>query len=92
MGTLIQPQSFAMGLVDANGRPLVRVKMVRNPMLDYPRNWKCWCGKEPARAAKKCCLPHMAAAVPEKDAEIGRGYMEYVRAQFGKRDSVEAEG
>lgn len=91
MSGIIQRRSFAAGLVDANGRPLVRVKMVRNPMLDYPRNWKCWCGKEPARAAKKCCLPHMAAAIPEADAKIGQDYMAYVKSHYGKTDQMGAD-
>jgi hypothetical protein len=76
-------------LLDAQGRPLVRLKMVKNPMLEYPRNWKCWCGAN--KQAKKCCLPKMTPVIPERDAEIGLSYMAYVKENYGKQTEVKDE-
>ncbi len=72
--------SASTGLVSINGKPLE--KMVRNPMLDYPPFWKCWCGKE--SQAKKCCLPKMALTIPESELPLGQKYMAYVKENFGK--------
>lgn len=44
-----------------------------NPMLKYPRNAICFCGKPEKKTEKllkfkKCCLPRMSLCIPIKDA------------------------
>ena len=64
-------------LVDLRGKPLNQA-MVRNPMLDYPKNLRCWCGRG-NKKFKNCCLPKMQKMVPVRDCKVADKYMEYVR-------------
>lgn len=49
---------------------------VENPLLKYPRNMQCWCGKE--YKAKMCCLPRQAPVVEYQQGLVLRGYMAHV--------------
>ena len=76
------PPGDTMGeLVDLHGKPLNQA-MVRNPMLDYPHNLRCWCGRS-NKKFKNCCLPKMQKMVPVQDCKVADKYMEYVRETLG---------
>lgn len=46
-----------------------------NPLLGYPPNIHCWCGK--LKKAKMCCLPRVNKAVP---IGVGEKLKEYMKA------------
>jgi hypothetical protein len=52
----------------------VQAGMVWNPMLGYPRNMKCFCGKT-ALKAKRCCIPKLMPAVTKEVADQLNRYM-----------------
>lgn len=39
-----------------------------NPLIGYPRNKGCWCGS--GDKAKRCCMPHIARALPRNEAAV----------------------
>jgi hypothetical protein len=68
-------------LVNIFGKPIT-AKMVRNPMLDYPKQAACWCGSN--KKAKVCCIPKMSKVIPEFDAEFGIGFVKFAKEQLAK--------
>ena len=85
---------FLMGSVKIPYKPKLvgpdgqDVKMVKNPMLDYPGNVKCWCGAK--KLAKNCCKPKMSKEIPIGDAYLGAMYMKHVKEQMGAPYEVQA--
>ena len=57
-----------------------------NPLLKFPPNLRCFCGAEPEKPAKRCCLPKMSLKVPDTDAQLGRDFMSWVLKRLGMGD------
>lgn len=49
-----------------------------NPLLKYPPNLQCFCGKTILKA-KRCCLPKLKPAVPVKYANMFKQYMKEIK-------------
>lgn len=54
------------GLKEKKTEPQIR--MTSNPLLEWPRNYKCVCGS--GKKFKACCLPTLSTKVTFEDAEI----------------------
>lgn len=59
---------------ERRGAYIPKENCAANPLLNYPRNKICFCGKTQLKA-KKCCMPKLALHVPLEDANRLSAYM-----------------
>jgi hypothetical protein len=55
--------------------------LVWNPLLRYPPNLKCFCGRS-EKKAKKCCLPYVIRAIEPEKAKAFEQYIKWVLEQL----------
>lgn len=60
----------------------LRQRYARNPLLDYPRNFQCFCGQK--AKAKRCCLPKINHFVTKDQAHQLKKYVKYVETMRDK--------